>query len=471
MKKLRKLINVLSEEDIEGIRASFYRDSDKVAILFNKLISNEPSGEIREYLGLSTNAFTTLGSRLKNKIENHLVEIAESPKDDLLRKLQNIDDLLFSQEPRKAVATLKKLEYELKRYDLSNELTVVYKHLKWFYLNKPEYFTYSKLYNRHVAYSLALDKAEDILGNYFKEYGFYYVMKDKSRLVKLNVMFEEMLNVCALYQSHRMQVYQAAMEIKHRLYVDPGAYRNYESSPLDDVFANVEKIFDTYPKDSIYIHLKQVFKAFKFEYYYSHGIMDKADVLLEELKPTISQLLVHYENFGFPAQLLNELMLIGLRDNNLFDLPDDIDTENMGDPSVVMIDVYNSVIEMYHKRYDDASRQLFALSNRVGFKDYPELFAEVKCLITLVKYQQQDKTLFVQNYSSAQRLLRRLDKNTVPGLVAMMKFLGVLAGKSNDNRQRRLTNQVKIIEENNDPSYSPLHFVVPILREIAEKIN
>ena len=169
MKKLRKLINVLSEEDIEGIRASFYRDSDKVAILFNKLISNEPSGEIREYLGLSTNAFTTLGSRLKNKIENHLVEIAESPKDDLLRKLQNIDDLLFSQEPRKAVATLKKLEYELKRYDLSNELTVVYKHLKWFYLNKPEYFTYSKLYNRHVAYSLALDKAEDILGNYFKE--------------------------------------------------------------------------------------------------------------------------------------------------------------------------------------------------------------------------------------------------------------------------------------------------------------
>ena len=164
MKKLRKLIRVLSDDDIASIRASFYRKSDKVAVLFDKLIDDVPSEAIKESLVLSGNAFTTLGSRLKHKIENHLVEIAESPKDDLLRKLQNIDDILFLQEPRIAVATLKKLEYELKRYDLSNELTVVYKHLKKFYLNRPEYLTYSKLYNQHVAYSLALDKAEDVLG-------------------------------------------------------------------------------------------------------------------------------------------------------------------------------------------------------------------------------------------------------------------------------------------------------------------
>ena len=64
-----------------------------------------------------------------------------------------------------AIATLKKLEKDLIDYDLSNELTIVYKSLKKLHVNSPDYFHYSQLYNRHVAYMLALDKAEDLLAD------------------------------------------------------------------------------------------------------------------------------------------------------------------------------------------------------------------------------------------------------------------------------------------------------------------
>lgn len=468
MKKLRRLINVLSANDIEAIQSSFYRESDKVAILFNKLIEEQSTDEIKSSLNLSGNAFTTLGSRLNQKIQNHLVEISESPKDDVLRKLQKIDDILFVEQPQRALATLKKLEYELKRYDLSNELTVVYKYLKRFYLNKPEYFTYSKLYNQHVAYSLALDKAEDILGNYFKEYGYFYVMKDEKRAIMLNGLFEEMLNVCALYKSHRMQVYQAAMEIVHRLNVDATVFRTYDSRPIEDVIKSVEEIFDKYHRDSIYKHLGLIFTVFKFEYYFKHGVIDKAEEMLEDIKPSIPQLLVHYENFGFPAQILNALMLIGTWNQQYYELREEIDVDYISDPSIIMIFVYQGVTAYYEQLYTDAAKLLFELSNRVSFKDYPELFAEVKCLITLVKYKQQDHALFIQNYSSAQRLLRRLDKTEVPGLAAMVKFLGILAGKNEINRKGRLEKQLAILENISFSGYSPISYLLPALKEIVE---
>ena len=243
MKKLRNLIDLLSEADIEAIHSSFYRKSDKVATLFQLLIDGMTNEEIREHLQISLNAYTTLGSRLNNKIQNHLVEISDSPKDDILKKLRSLDDLLFIEEPGIALVTLKKLERELIKYDLSNELTVVYKHLKRLHINKPDYFNYSKLYNRHVAYSLALDKAEDILSNYFKEYGFFYVMKDEERAVKLNALFEEMINVSALYQSHRMQVYKSAIEIMHRLHVNPVASKREDRRPIESIFASKMSIF------------------------------------------------------------------------------------------------------------------------------------------------------------------------------------------------------------------------------------
>ena len=69
-------------------------------------------------------------SRLNQKIEEYLLQQMESPQTDRLKKVANISEILFTKKKAISIATLKKLEKELLDYDLSNELTVVYKALK-----------------------------------------------------------------------------------------------------------------------------------------------------------------------------------------------------------------------------------------------------------------------------------------------------------------------------------------------------
>jgi len=197
-------------------------------------IAGKSDSEIKKTLKLGANAYSTLRSRLNVKVQNYLISKSDAPKVDVLSKLMSIDDIVFNQKAAIALTTLKRLERELIRYDLSNELTTVYKYLKKLHLNTNEYFHYSQLYYRHIAYSLALDKAEDILARYFKEYGFYYAMGLSSKKLELAALFEEMKNVCALYQSHRMFVYLAALEIFHRLFVDEEALDKYKLEPIEE---------------------------------------------------------------------------------------------------------------------------------------------------------------------------------------------------------------------------------------------
>ena len=121
---------------------------------------------------------------------------------------------------RSSIATLKKIEKELIDYDLANELTVVYKNLKKLHINSPEHFTYSQLYNRHIAYTLAVDKAEQLLADYFKKFGVYFFSASNQDKLALNLQLKEMQNVAALYSSHRLYVFLSCMSVFHQLFVE-----------------------------------------------------------------------------------------------------------------------------------------------------------------------------------------------------------------------------------------------------------
>jgi hypothetical protein len=167
--------------------------------------------KIMEELDVNTNAYYTLRSRLNQKIEEYLLQQMENPRTDILKKVANINEIIFTKKRAIAVATLKKLEKELLDYDLSNELTIVYKTLKKLHINTPDLFNYSQLYNKHVAYMLAIDKAEDLLAEYFKKYGVYSLTGDDVDKLALTLLNTEMNNVCRLYTSHRLYVYQSCM--------------------------------------------------------------------------------------------------------------------------------------------------------------------------------------------------------------------------------------------------------------------
>jgi hypothetical protein len=461
MKNIRTIVQALSAKDVKGITNSFYRESDKIALLFNLLLNDAPDDDIKKTLGINANAYSTLRSRLHAKVQNHLIALSDSPKADVLNKLLTIDDIIFTQKPAIALTTLKKLERELIRFDLSNELTVVYKYLKKLHLNKEEYFHYSQLYNRHVAYSLAQDKAEDILANYFKGYGLFYVMGDSSKKLELIAIFEEMKNVCALYQSHRMFIYFAALQILHRLYVDELAFDRYQLEPIEDILEQVDDTFNKYPKDGIYNQLHLLFKFISFEYYFKHSILTKSRMLLRELYPQIPKLLVHYENYSFPAQVLIgrlQYILKGhidkseISDDMLFE---EFSIDDSGTPAKVVYYIYRALTCYHTKAYAEASKWLFKLNNEVSFKEYNNLLLEVKCLTAYIKFIQKDAILFRQNLTSAQRTLRIIGARNVPHLAAFVKMLSILNSDSKKDKALKLQFQIETIKQFRMEGFQP----------------
>lgn len=170
MAKLKNIVKQLSERDFQSIHDSLIENNaEKSAYLLKAFRDRKLSdGKIMVELEVNANAYYTLRSRLNQKIEEHLLEQMESPRTDILRKVANLNEVLFTKKRTISIATLKKLEKELIDYDLAHELTIVYKSLKKIHINSSDHFTYSQLYNRHVAYMLAVDKAEDLLAEYLR---------------------------------------------------------------------------------------------------------------------------------------------------------------------------------------------------------------------------------------------------------------------------------------------------------------
>ena len=432
MKGLRSIVQALSPEEESGIRQSFLRSGDKVARLFDLLRENASDPKIKEELGLSSNAYSTLKSRLQKKVQDYLVTQIDGPKTDVLKKVLSIDELMFTQNQSIALATLKKLEKELISHDLSYELTIVYKYLKKLHVNSPEYFYYSKQYNKHVAYRLALDKAEDILAQYFKAYSYFYVMSDASKEVELTALFEEMTNVCALYQSHRMFVYHSVLQIFHRLFVDEQAPDTYSLQPVEDVLREAEAIFANYESDSVYRHLHLLVDYVNFEYYLKFGVKRKAQAILDKLNDSIPHLLLHYGNYTFPAQVLESKlkMLIGSPEVEELHYLNMEQFEGYNDttgsiPAKIVYYVYRSLSSYYRSRYAEAYKWLFELTNEVNFKEHYRISLEVKCLMAFLKFIQKDGDLFKQNLGSAQRMLRLMGKDEADHLAVFVKLLSV----------------------------------------------
>ena len=313
MKQLGKVVRALSNAEVSGIRQAFSSPGDKIARLFELLYIGKTDKEIKLELGLSGNTYSALKSRLNKRVQDFLIRSIDGPNTDVLKKVLSIDELMFTGNRSIALTTLKRLESELLSHDLSYELTIVYKHLKKLHVNTPEYFHYSKQYNTHVAYRLALDKAEDILAQYFKAYSYYFVMGDQNREVELKALFEEMVNVCSLYSSHRMSVYQSVVEAFHSLFVEEEAAEAYDLRPVEDILQEAESVLSNYESDNIYRHLQLLVRYVKFEYYLKFGIKRKAKALMSELDGSIIHLLQHYDNYTFPSKILDSKLrlLIG----------------------------------------------------------------------------------------------------------------------------------------------------------------
>lgn len=447
MAKLKNIIKQLSEKDFNMIyNLLIESNAEKSAYLLKALRDRQLSdNRIMTELDVNANAYYTLRSRLNLKIEEYLMQQIESPRTDILRKVANINEILFTKKKTIAIATAKKLEKELIDYDLANELTVIYKALKKLHINSPEHYHYSQLYNRHIAYMLALDKAEDLLADYFRKFGVFLLSGDETEKLGLNLTFREMLNVAKLYKSHRLYVYQSCMLIFHHLFVEPDGPLAEDDESIEDIFNKVQKIFESYNLDSIYYHLNLVFEFLKLEYYNHYKVYRQSEKFFEEVNDAATNLLSNYSAFTFPAQFLVSKLQRHLRLNTEQELYEenenlfiDYEADALDIPKHVIYSIYRALCCHYAGKFDEAAKLINHLLNEMSLKRFPNFLLEVKSVLALEYVLLKDFELFNQLSNSIQRQMRLLGKEGIEHVQSFMKMLKIAVSEAKKDKAKKI---------------------------------
>jgi len=468
MAKLKNIVKQLSENDYKSIYDSLIEsNAEKSAHLLKALRERQLSdSKIMVELEVNANAYYTLRSRLNQKIEEHLLQQMESPRTDILRKVANLNEVIFSKKRTITIATLKKLEKELIDYDLANELTIVYKSLKKIHINSPEHFQYSQLYNRHVAYMLAVDKAEDLMTEYFKKYGNFYLSNDETEKLGLSLLMKEMQNVARIYESHRLYVYQSCMLVFHRLFVEPDDNLHADGESIEDIFAHVQKIFDTYNLDPLYYHLNLIFEFLKLEYYNHYKVYRQVEKHFEEVNDAATNLLVNYSFYTFSARFLITKLDRHLRlgtekeiygeNESLFE---DIEADIQDVPRHTIFIIYRALGCYYLGKYEEAAKLINSLLNEVSLKKYPFVQMEVKAILALQYCMLRDFELFNQLTSSIQRQIRLFGKDECENVLLFLKILKIATSEAKKEKGKKISSVIPKFKAINVTYFAPTCFV------------
>jgi hypothetical protein len=460
MIKLKTVVQQLTHENYEGIGEQFRKNrAEKFHMLLKNLRETELSEEeISGNLNLNKTAYYTLKSRLYEKIQEYLYENVKDPRIELLNNVTNIHNLVYSTPKDTAIAILRKLEKELTEYDMPNELTSVYNALKKLHLYSPKYYEYAQLYNKHVAYTIALDKAEDLLSRYTKSIGEYMVSRDPSLIELLALMKMEMANVFRLYESHHLAVYRNIMNISFALFI-PGEIKTEEES-VEEMLTASWKIFDENVRDADYQYLRTVMDFLAFEYYHGLKLTKNETPYFERVNEKLDQFLLADHccfNARFLLSKLERYCQMGMcktleEENKL--LTNEVSEKNV--PSYIYYKLYIASSSYYSGQYADAIQTLNEMLNAVSLKNMLHTEMEAKLFLALNysmvnKYEQAEILIKsvsrklnergadeYENVQSFIRILKLQMSSEIKDMETKMKKLCEKFVQANDGKNRIL---------------------------------
>lgn len=398
MIQLKNIIQQLSQNHFEQLTCKLKESKAEkfCSLLEHYRFNSQSDEEIVEQLGLNNNAFYVLKSRLFDKVQHFLVHELTDTKTDTLLQLTTIPDLVFNTPGELSVAVLTKLEKQLQKMDMPYHLTLVYSALKKLSLNTPKYYEYSQRYNKHVAFSLALDKAEDLLADFCKRAGEYHLSRDRQALQILALIKKEMNNLCELYDSHHLKICKYIVDISAALFASMTEYTK-QDEPVEDMLDKMSSILSAHPaqahtleRDRRYRYLINVFSFLSYVYYHNHKLYKKELQYFEIVNNNFPSFL-NYNHSCMPSfffiskiettLLRNTEASLYTENKKLFEgyQPDPYNL-----PGRVNYFKYTAVSAYYSGKYKEAAKLLGALLNETGFKDFPHAETELRLLLALL---------------------------------------------------------------------------------------
>ncbi|MCW3075945.1 MAG: hypothetical protein JWO32_554 [Bacteroidetes bacterium] len=439
MIKLKKIIAHLNVNAYNTVEETLIKNkADNFLFLLQSYRNDVKDLDIIKKLDLTSNSFYVLKTRLYDKIQSHLSGDIYLNREELLKKLQQISAMCLNEPREVATAFLQKLEEDLLEYDMHNELLIVYSALKKINLYSDKYFHYSQLFNKHIAFSLSLEKSEEILGQFNRVLGQYDFSRNEKLLETLLFLRKEIYDHYSLNPSRQIEIIKNLIDIQLCIFCNTELNKELN---VEGLLNQTLKILDELPETSAHKTWMPVLDHLFFEYFFKIGNTKSALVYFTKVNSNLTLLLCtnisHTNSFLISKVLFlqelnrtEELMLVKTGDL-IFD--------NSDSHTTVLLGIYDFMITYYAKNYKEAAGRLNKILNENSFKEYFHINLEVKLALAYVYILMKEYELANSILKGVYRKIKTealLNYNHVLDLIKVFEADIKLEGKKVTDKQK-----------------------------------
>lgn len=440
MLKLKKIISQLDEEVYIKIEAAFQKSrADNFLFLLRAYRTGSKSDEqVSTDLHLSSNSLYVLKSRLYDRIQEVLSGDVYLNKDDVIKMLHRIPEITFAMPREVSMALLLKLEKDLQYFDMHTELLVVYSALKKVTLYSDKYFHYSQLYNKHLAFSMSLEKSEEILGNFVRALGQYNFSRSQRHLESLQFLRKGISDHLALNQSRQIEVIRNLIEVQLEIFCDIAP----EQRSTEEILRETDKILSELPESSLYKSWMPALDYLFFEYFRKIGDKVQTQKYFEKVDQSRRYLLL-YNTVCLSSQFLLSRIVYLQQTGATNLLKEEEDTniivDEMDNFAAVTLGIYKSVLRFYRGQNKEAASVLNHLINENSFKDYFHISTDIKLSLAFYYLTLKEFDLADNHIKNIQRKIKteKLDQySNVLDLIKVFAADSKSGGQKPDTKQK-----------------------------------
>ena len=466
---LYKIISQLTEEEYQEIHSNFITNKAEKTADFLEIIRLNPDNPDKDFIkkhDISPSAFYVLKSRLNQRIETYLLNRLGDTNLHVMRRVLNVGDLMSNNPREISVAALRRLEKELLKFDFPYGLMIVYKALQNLHAFDEKYIYFRSHYNEQVAYAVAMDKAVDLVIQFFRSYdNFYMGRKDKDYNDMIRTM-EKIDNITGLYESNRLTLFKYIVHIFAKLFIEIPDTIRCELEDLETMFEKSFEILGEYKEDSFYSNLNILFNFYRFIHFENNEVWDKSKIYFEILDYKIEELMLNYHYSANTSLFLFKKYIYHKRTQTMDQLIKDIETYI----DQIEIEPYRlNFFTSYHLfkaysyfgvgNYKKVSRILYNLRNEVNIRKMVHLDLEIKLFHGLTYVMLKEFDLANQLILSLQRQLRKDSMKIYEHAKIFIKILNVALGGRPRTRMKNLQNNISSWKELNKGRYELLPFI------------
>lgn len=484
MDTLNKTIKKLNESEYQELLSAVAgrKNNKPYVVLEAARKHNYSEGQMMEMLGVTPSTYYTLKSRLNERIAQYLSQNVNNPISALKEKVAMVPAMLFSNNREVAIRALKNLEKQLIEYDLSNELIVVYKALARLSMYNGDFDYYEKEYNRHVAYSLAVVKAEDLFYEFVKRAGNYQLSRDERDFEAVQTILRELTNISELYHGHRLFVLYNVVRIYYlSLFTTRTENLRALELEIDSLLQQIRKNFEKFELDTFYQSIRFLVDYLYFEYYQRTGNQVRADHYAKIISSGVADVATKPAFSFYVTEFLNskvQQFLVNWKVEELTDVTADLESGfdiDINEPyPYIAFRRYLSVCKFYQGDYAGAAKVINNLRNDMSLKKFLYSDIESKLFQALQYSYMGEDGLCAQLLQSVKRQIPEDDKRYEPA-IALMKILK--AANKPEEFRRKIKKLAELHEQFRSTitsSDSMLWFVKldePMLRRLANPIK